>query len=546
MVANDRKPEETEAPDEGKKATNEMKRPVRGTRREPVIIQPIPKHGRPRKRALSMEPAENIGKQDLYTLLLDIKHSNTTLGDDLVKTIDSKMNEVKQELCSDIKNMKSSIDDQKISIVKIEKVQQTQQTQVNDLEQKMSEFEDELSVYAKKIDKTVVYVNEQVNTVECALAEDIQNVKQGTEAKFFDLESKQKEGENRLMEMTQREEIENGRMQIELEELRSALSKLQTETETLEKKQNFSASNSSASGASGISQQNFDLPSSDNSGIFQDVGGNDRDRTLIVNGIRESFMGNLKLVVTDFANEIGCKLNIDDIESLYRIGPFNCKIKAPRPVKVVLKDPVKRDQIFYFKTRLRLSTVFKGIKVHKEETQRVESSRCNLAAATIARDLGHEVYARPGSVNIDGCEYNIEHIDEIPSAYRRDRQVPVSPRETMEWNKARKRAERVEWVGTSLQKLSYGLGFFSSGCYLSNLFACDFVCRNILFKLVEQGYQALKALLCKRQDIYQNIMATPFPAKAKSLARYVTVTAEWENMKISVMEELVHCKFRQN
>ena len=45
-----------------------------------------------------------------------------------------------------------------------------------------------------------------------------------------------------------------------------------------------------------------------------------------------------------------------------------------------------------------------------------------------------------------------------------------------DFEKARKRAQRVDMVRQSLQKLSHGLGFFSSGCYLSNFFAYNFVC----------------------------------------------------------------------
>ena len=52
-------------------------------------------------------------------------------------------------------------------------------------------------------------------------------------------------------------------------------------------------------------------------------------------------MGDLKLVLQDFAREIGSNLAIDEIESVYRIGVYNCRIKAPRPVKVVFKDPIK-------------------------------------------------------------------------------------------------------------------------------------------------------------------------------------------------------------
>ena len=117
--------------------------------------------------------------------------------------------------------------------------------------------------------------------------------------------------------------------------------------------------------------------------------------------------------------------------------------------------------------------------------------------------MGHSVQARPGSIEIDGSEYTIENIEELPSVFRRERQVPISPRFLTEWNKNRRRAERVHIVDTSLQKVSYGLGFLFAGCYLSNFFPCEFVCRDTPFRSVEQGYQALKALICRQPDIYE-------------------------------------------
>ena len=273
----------------------------------------------------------------------------------------------------------------------------------------------------------------------------------------------------------------------------------------------------------------------------------ERARSLIVNGVRESFMGDLKLVVKDIANEIGCALTVNDIENVYRIGQFNCKSKIPRPVKVVFKDPIKCDQIFLFKSRLRLSRFFKGLKIHKVEHRELRVRGAILQqAATAARDMGHHVFARPGIINIDGCEYTIDGIDEIPSKFRKERAIPINPRVLTDYEKATRRAEKVDIVNGAMQKLSYGLGFFSAGCYLSNFFTCEFICRDTPFKSVEQGYQALKALICKRPDIYQKIMETSFPAKAKNLARYITVTHEWENSKLAVMEELLYCKFKQN
>ena len=144
--------------------------------------------------------------------------------------------------------------------------------------------------------------------------------------------------------------------------------------------------------------------------------------------------------------------------------------------------------------------------------------------------MGHHVLALPGSLNIDGCEYSIENIDAIPMDFRKDKNTPISPRMITDFEKARKRAQRVDMVRQSLQKLSHGQGFFSSGCYLSNFFAYNFVC-----------------VILRRTRVSSSESANlQMPAKAKSLAHYITTTQEWENVKFSIMEKLLSCKFKHN
>ena len=186
MAINAQKSIDSSGNTEGNKPTNNAARPTRGAKRDPEVGQTLPKRGRPRKRALSMEPAENIGKQDLCSLLLDIKHTNSTLGEDLAKTIDHKMDEVKTELCTDIKSMKTDITAHKNMLVNIEREQETQKIHVTDIENRIVELEDELGSCEKRSTQDILDTNKHIQTVECALAEDIQAIKQGAEIKIHD------------------------------------------------------------------------------------------------------------------------------------------------------------------------------------------------------------------------------------------------------------------------------------------------------------------------------------------------------------------------
>ena len=101
-----------------------------------------------------MEPVENIGKQDIYSLLLDIKQTNATLGGELAKTIDHKMDEVKNELCNDLKDMKVNIDKNTGDIVNLEHSQTQQKiflcTKYHELRH---------SIYTKRVGKNNTYLH---------------------------------------------------------------------------------------------------------------------------------------------------------------------------------------------------------------------------------------------------------------------------------------------------------------------------------------------------------------------------------------------------
>ena len=125
------------------------------------------------------------------------------------------------------------------------------------------------------------------------------------------------------------------------------------------------------------------------------------------------------------------------------------------------------------------------------------------------------------------------------------RSIVRNPQVTVS-DKARTRAEYVIIVSPSLQKLEYGLGFFRAKCFLSNFYECKITCRNVTYKTVEQGYQAIKADVCRNERAYHDIMNSRFPSEAKRFGGWVKATPRWNGIKLEVMEELLFCKFRQH
>ena len=107
-------------------------------------------------------------------------------------------------------------------------------------------------------------------------------------------------------------------------------------------------------------------------------------------------------------------------------------------------------------------------------------------------------------------------------------------------------SEKSQKISTGLQKTPWGLLFFSAGCFLSNFYSCIVNYQGHSFKSLEQGYQAIMAKTCNQPEIFKAIMETHSPALAKEKTKRMIKTQQWEDMKLTVMRELLFCKFRQN
>lgn len=76
--------------------------------------------------------------------------------------------------------------------------------------------------------------------------------------------------------------------------------------------------------------------------------------------------------------------------------------------------------------------------------------------------------------------------------------------------------------------------------FLSNFYPCEIYYEGIKYPSVEHAFQAAKTLDIKQR---KQIASTTFPGTAKRMGRSVTLRSDWENIKVSVMKELLTQKF---
>ena len=250
-------------------------------------------------------------------------------------------------------------------------------------------------------------------------------------------------------------------------------------------------------------------------------------------------------IVHHCISDIGVRISLNDIESVTRIGVFVDRPQKPRPVKLILKDQTVRDQIFHFKIRLRHSNVFKTVMIHREECKDVRVGLAKLKQiAFTAKKMGHRVQFNfdHAQIKIDGVAYSTLTLDDVPDKFkselRHHQAPPVNYRRLTILQKCTTKADNVIMVGPSLQKKPYGLGFFSVYCFLSNFHRSDIVLDGQAYSCVEQGYQCIKAKVCRDEAAYHEILKCTFPSDMKRIGGDIICTEKWEKIKIQVMEDL--------
>lgn len=79
--------------------------------------------------------------------------------------------------------------------------------------------------------------------------------------------------------------------------------------------------------------------------------------------------------------------------------------------------------------------------------------------------------------------------------------------------------------------------------WLSNFYPAEILYDGLTYPTSEHAYQAAKTLDVKKRQYIANL---PSPGKAKRAGQLVVLRADWEQVKIAVMREIVRAKFSQH
>lgn len=86
------------------------------------------------------------------------------------------------------------------------------------------------------------------------------------------------------------------------------------------------------------------------------------------------------------------------------------------------------------------------------------------------------------------------------------------------------------------------LEFIDEDCYLSNFYLASFTWNRTTWGHSEGAYQASKATTLEDYNLFLDLS----PGQAKRLGRKIKIRSDWEEVKRSLMYEIVLAKFSQN
>ena len=420
---------------------------VQTTNKNKTKPNPKPSRGRGRPRKTVISNVTPTGKetvnteqipQDFRSLLMEIKDEVSTVSEkqeacreDLSILMNTKMNDFKESLGKEIKNVKEnikttttllsdlkesqillgnkfenaekmkteveknslSLSELKYSHVTLNAKEQTCDEKMITLEDKTCDLEIDIIRQKKGVDQVNQSLSQHIAEVEYGLAAHIETVKNNVEAELGGAKQIQMSHENRLANFTleiknQKDELKNKLkyLQGDLEQIKTLSDRDSSIPNSPNSSTYVPVDNSLPEDAHRILSQNSCLPNPlnvpDIPNPFYMYG--DSTRALIIDGIHETRGENLGEIILHCINDIGVKLAHDDIEEVFRIGKRDTSRQWPRPIKLVLKDQLIRDQIFIFKARLRFSHVFKNVRVNKEQRKDVRIKIAKLRQASQA------------------------------------------------------------------------------------------------------------------------------------------------------------------
>ena len=325
-------------------------------------------------------------------------------------------------------------------------------------------------------------------------------------------------------------------------------------------------------------------------------------RSVIIEGIQENRGEDLVELILEISDALDIELYAGEISQARRIGRYKTGIHS-RPIKVTFIGEIKRDRFLQRKKHLANTDKFNRVIIFPDDKPEVRKFKAHLRmAANIARKRGDQVWQRYNAIVVNGKKYEYRNYTELaidfpwpgdvryttpltstsdPTApktletLRRERTenqpgsvssgaaednnmeteilLPNSKGAPRQISKCRKLnneevQEMIDSLGSHrcVQITSFGIGFYTGECILSNHYKVKFTYNGRDHTSSEQAYFAECAIAAKDPVSLKQIMETNSPRRAKEIGEKITPGPTWKYIKYDRMYDINLARFSQN
>ena len=268
----------------------------------------------------------------------------------------------------------------------------------------------------------------------------------------------------------------------------------------------------------------------------------DTRKNIIIEGLNENPHEDIYQSVIETIKQTGLNIFENDIDLAYRIGSFKGLNSWPRPVRVTLVSERVKLHIMENRDKLQESFTHYNVRFVKDEPKEKRVSRAKLRkGAQRARERGCKVINKNDAVEIDGKTYNLDNAHEIDNTYK-DALLTPPQRNVAQKNRVEKRNAKLPCE----READTWLAFYTEESTYSSFHKVPVTYRNVPYKTLEHGYQAMHALKCNDMEAYNDVLKAPTAAEAKLVGSRIPFDEHWETVNGPHMEELQYAKYMQH
>ena len=242
---------------------------------------------------------------------------------------------------------------------------------------------------------------------------------------------------------------------------------------------------------------------------------------MIIEGLKESKTDHPRQQTMDLLAGIGVNITAENVVTASRLGPVNPASRRPRHILIRFMSPFWKQEVLKNISKAKDSNKWLGVHVQDDLPPEIIEQRRDLRClAALAKEKGHRVSLRGGSLVIDEQRYGFHDIGKLPDG--------------------------INMENAKLVQLEDGWAFQSQHAFPYSMYPCKIKHKGHDFNCVEQAYVYDMAEEAGDQRAMEKVRDCQNGYEAKRIGNRIKKSDEWNNHKLDKAEKLHEKKYEQN